>query len=149
MQDFKHILVATDFSAHAEHAADVAIMLADRFKAKVTLVHAYSVPVTAYSEGIAWPIEDFEREARRALDAAASKLKERFPRLETQLRLGPAGEQIVTAVEELGADLVVMGTHGRRGLSRAILGSVAERVVRTAAVPVMTVPLPRAAKASA
>ena len=141
MQGYSHVLVPTDFSAHAEHAQELAIMFASKFGAKMTLLHAYSIPLMAYSEGIAWPIEDVEREARKALDAAGSKVKERYARLETSLRFGHPWEQILAAVKDLGVDLIVMGTHGRRGLSRALLGSVAEKVVRLSPVPVLTVPL--------
>lgn len=135
----KHILVPTDFSDAADRALDTAIELARAFEARLTLLHVWSMPYTAYSEGLTWPVDDMERAARRALDETLAKAIARYPRTEAVLRRDGDWAQILEVVRELGVDLVVMGTHGRRGLPRLVLGSVAERVVRMSPVPVLTV----------
>ena len=139
MPAFKHVLVATDFGKPAERAEDLGIVFAQRFGAKLTLLHVFSVPNSAYSTGSFSQVDDLERQARKALDAKTAKLKERLPQLASILRTGAPWEEILAEAKETGVDLIVMGTHGRRGLPRALLGSVAEKVVRMATVPVLTV----------
>ncbi len=142
MSSIRHILVPHDFGEPAQHAFEYAMNLAEELGAKVTILHAYEVPMYGYPEGV--PLAgkmaaQFERGARAALDAVASR--GRRPKVDVQvaLRQGPAWSEIGAAAQELGADLVVMGTHGRKGVDRALLGSVAEKVLRTASVPVLTV----------
>lgn len=137
---FKNILVPTDFGEPAQHALDVAIDLAGRLQAAVTLVHVYPVvfPVT-YDDTFAWPLTQIEKTARRTLDARLASARARYPKCEAILKAGTAAVEIVSVAGQVGADLIVMGTHGRRGVSRLMLGSVAERVVRTSPVPVLTV----------
>lgn len=74
-----------------------------------------------------------------ALVAFADSMRDRFPEAKSVLRRGRPWEEILAAAADVEADLIVIGTHGRRGLSRALLGSVAEKVVRVSPVPVMTV----------
>jgi nucleotide-binding universal stress UspA family protein len=137
---FKHILVPTDFGEPAEHALDVAIELARKFDAKLSLLHVYPVFVpTPYGDGLVWPIEEIALRARTQLNQLATKIQLRYPNCHPVLQSGIAWERIVKHAEESGSDLVVMGTHGRRGLSRALIGSVTEKVVRLSHVPVMTV----------
>jgi nucleotide-binding universal stress UspA family protein len=136
---FRHILVPTDFGGPAETALAIAITLASRFDAKVTLVHAYATPATVYGDRQYWPTADLAREAHRALDAAVAKTRERYPRTEGITLRGDAREVIPQIARERAADLVAMGTHGRRGLPRLILGSVAEVIVRASPVPVLTI----------
>jgi len=142
MSAFNHVLVATDFGKPAEAAEELGIAFAERFGAKLTVLYVFSVPNAAYATGSYWQVDQLERQARKALDAKTAKLKERFPQLASVMRSGAPWEEILAASKEMGADLIVMGTHGRRGLPRALLGSVAEKVVRTAAVPVLTVSSP-------
>jgi nucleotide-binding universal stress UspA family protein len=141
MRSLAPILVATDFSPHARHAADVAVAFAEKLGAEVMLVHALSLPALAYAAGLSWPVAELEQDAGKALDEAASVLKGRCPKVNVSLRFGPPAEEILAAAREHDSGLVVMGTHGRQGLSRLLLGSVAERVVRASPVPVLTVPL--------
>lgn len=138
MFTFRHILVPTDFGAASGRALDLGLELAEKFDSKLTLVHAYDVPVM-YSEGIYWPIEPFELEAKRELGAAHAGAKVRHAATDAVLGRGPAWERILEVAREQGVDLIVMGTHGRRGVSRALLGSQTERVVRLSPVPVLTV----------
>lgn len=139
MATFKHILVPTDFGEAAQCALDVAIMLALRFDAKLTLVHAYEIPVSGYADGLYWPTDDLARVAQETLDAALAKAKQRFPKTEAVLVYGTPWAESLQVAKNRGVDLIVVGTHGRHGLSRVLLGSVAEKIVRLSPVPVLTV----------
>jgi nucleotide-binding universal stress UspA family protein len=141
------ILVATDFDSCADAALDQALVLATALHAKVYLFHAYSLPVAAFPEGEFAPTAEIApmivASARASLDAAVDKRKRSGLAgevdVEAVLERGDPSEALLAAIPRLGADLVVLGTHGRHGLARAILGSVAESLVRTSPVPVMTV----------
>jgi nucleotide-binding universal stress UspA family protein len=139
----KVILVPTDFSERADSALDYAIDLARKLGAKITVMHAYLVTPLDILEGALVTTEAAaERIATAhgaALDAAIEKRKDRGVELGRLLEEGEPRESILAAIEEVGADLIVIGTHGRRGISRAVLGSVTEWVVRHATCPVLTV----------
>jgi nucleotide-binding universal stress UspA family protein len=137
---FKHILVPTDFGEPAQHALDIGIELARMFDAKLSILHAYQFVVPLpYTEAISFPFEQIATRAQGLLDDTVVKASERYRKCAGLLRPGVPSSEIVDAARNAGADLIVMGTHGRRGLSRAIIGSTAERVVRTSPVPVLTV----------
>ena len=136
---FTRILVPTDFSRPSERALEQALVLARTFDARLVLLHVWSMPYTAYSEGLAWPVDDMKRAAQEALDEAHRKVMKVYPKTDAILRQGGEWLQIIEAVAEHQIDLVVMGTRGRRGLPHLFMGSVAERVVRMSPVPVMTV----------
>jgi nucleotide-binding universal stress UspA family protein len=152
---FHRILCATDFSDTAEAAWAAAQELARTHGAELVLVHVFAeLPVQSeiavievqrvWDEQRAW----VERAlAERVTAAAAQGLAARWV-----LKMGVAPESIVDAAGETGADLIVIGTQGRTGLSRLVLGSVAERVVRLAPCPVLTLKpaaAPGAARAAA
>src|SRR5580698_1034703 len=137
---FKHILVPTDFGDSAQAGLDAALSLASRADARVTLCHAYTMFVPIYNDAAWVPTAELERPARHALDEALAKAKKSYPRTESKLGCGDPALEILRAATSLGIDLIVIGTHGRRGLSRVLLGSVAEKVVRSSPVPVLTVP---------
>lgn len=139
MSRFTHILVPTDFSEPSRRAVAVGADLARVFGARLTLLHVWSMLYSNYSEGLNWPVEEMERGAQKALDAAHAEAKALYPNTDAILRAGGDWEQVLEAIDEHGIDLVVMGTHGRHGLSRLLVGSVAEKVVRMSPVPVMTV----------
>jgi nucleotide-binding universal stress UspA family protein len=139
MLAIKHVLVPTDFSAPSERALMMALELARAFDAKVSLLHVWSIPNTGYAEALTWPIDSMEKAAKRALDDALASTVKLYPKTEALLREGNEWKSVLEVVDELGVDLVVMGTHGRRGLPRLVLGSVAEKVVRLCPVPVLTV----------
>jgi nucleotide-binding universal stress UspA family protein len=142
MATFKHILVPTDFGDASEQAVSIALDIASKFEAKVTLLHATWLPpyyYSAYAEGLAWPTDELDAQANKQLDATVAKAKARYPYVDKVLIAGEAWQGILETASERAADLIVMGTHGRRGLSRIFLGSVAEKVVRMSPVPVMTV----------
>ena len=138
---FEHILVATDFGEPAQHALESAIGLARATNAKITLLHVFYIARPAYDVLVALPIAELAGQARTALETALARAKERYPQCESLFQTGEPAEQIVESAKQLGADLVVLGTHGRHGLPRMLLGSVAEKVVRTSPVPILVIPI--------
>lgn len=135
-----NILVPTDFSPCSEQALDYAIDVADKLGAKVHLLSVIGIPSYGVPElGVgltATMIDNMTTDTQRALDQLK---RDRKSVSQTLVRAGDARDVILQTAEELPADLIVMGTHGRRGISRALLGSVAEMIVRTSPVPVLTV----------
>jgi nucleotide-binding universal stress UspA family protein len=144
-----NILVPTDFGESSQRALDHAVELAKKFDAKVTLLHSFEVPAYAYA-GVGTTTVDYlvpmEESARKCLEDALRDLKAKLPSAVAVFRKGAPWQQTLLACEEAGADLIVMGTHGRQGLSHALIGSVAEKVVRLSPVPVLTVREPRPTK---
>jgi nucleotide-binding universal stress UspA family protein len=138
---YRTVVLATDGSAGADVAADHAIALAAGETATLHVLHAVdvsAVPLDDHSAALLTALEETGREAvetvaRRARDAGVTDVVEAVER-------GPAHRRIVDYAGDHDADLVVVGTRGRTGLSRMLLGSVAERVVRTADRPVLVVP---------
>lgn len=139
MKPFARILVPTDFSEPSSRALSLAIELARSFDARVVLLHVWSMPYTAYSEGLTWPAAQMEDAAKKALDDEHARAVKLYPKTDAVLRQGGEWTQILEAIDAHDIDLVVMGTHGRQGLPRLLVGSVAEHVVRMSTVPVMTV----------
>lgn len=141
MTPFKHVLVPSDFGEVADRALDLAIEIAAQFGAKITLFHTWVLPsvYAGYGHGLYWPIDDFEGQARTTLARTLAKAKERYPNIEMSLASGLPSKAILDIAKDRDVDLIVMGTHGRQGLSHAVLGSVAEKVVRLSPVPVLTV----------
>jgi len=140
--NFRRILVATDFAESAERALACAVQLARRHGAELVLVHVY-MDLPAYPEITAGQVEAIYEEQRAWIEAALER-RARAARGEgllarAVLRTGPAASTIAETAKDEGADLLVVGTHGRSGLDRLILGSVAERVVRLASCPVLVV----------
>lgn len=139
---FGRILVATDFSESSRRALELAIQLAQQFGSELTLMHSWEPPNYSYAAGLYLPVDivsPIETAAAAHLEEATSELKLRMPAAKSLLREGAAWEEVLGAAAQVQADLIVMGTHGRSGLERALLGSVAEKVVRTSLVPVLTV----------
>ena len=139
----KIILVPTDFSAAAEAALDRALGLASKLGAKVYVMHAYQLPVVGFPDGVLVPTADIATRvvtwAQNELTACVARRKESGVEIVSILKQADPREAVLAVAEEVSADLVIMGTHGRRGIARALIGSVAEAVVRTSPVPVMTV----------
>lgn len=139
---FTKVLVGTDFSDGAARAVERAADVAQRYGARLHVVHVWELPHVASSlvinPGIDWhtPVETA---ARTQLDALLETLRANHVEADSTLLGGVVWDEIVGAISPLGADLVVVGTHGRTGLRRALMGSVAERVVRFSSVPVLTV----------
>jgi nucleotide-binding universal stress UspA family protein len=142
MIELKHILVPTDFGEASQRALDVAIDLSKKYEASITLLHTYELPAYAYEGAPPIPADfltPIQEAAARQLDGALDKLRQQVPGAKGVLAYGVPWYQILESIKDLHADLVVMGTHGRRGLTHAVLGSVAEKTVRMSPVPVLTV----------
>jgi len=147
----KSILVPTDFSPTSKAVLEYAIALAQRFAAKIVLVFVVDTAGLAVPHADAAPaapfwLSELRRSGTLALAKAARDLKRRRLRLETRLCTGVPSQEIARLAQALGTQLIVMGTHGRSGFSRLLLGSVAEKVVRLAPCAVLTIP--RAARAT-
>jgi nucleotide-binding universal stress UspA family protein len=154
MRHITHILSAIDFSDESAHALDHAIVLAQWHGARITGVHVYTPRPVGIADGGAFvmmgdaALADEDRATlQKRLDAFLEPARAAGLPLCTQVLVGRPTERIVSAAKESGADLIVLGTHGASGFERLILGSVAERVLRKAACPVLTVP-PRARNTS-
>ena len=107
------------------------------------VLHAFEMPEVWFPDGVMLPSADIVSRisiaSQKALDEAVDKRKGRGVPLRALLREGDPRSAILAAAAELGAEVIVMGTHGRRGIKHLLLGSVAERVVRSAPIPVLTV----------
>lgn len=139
----KRILVPLDFSPPSRRALRFACEWAARFSSEVVLVHVIAPvePVVAFGTAPTappFPSVDFHGPARAELEKLARTAFPDSVKVSVQLRDGVAYDEIVNAARELEADLIIIATHGRTGLSHALLGSTAERVVRHAACPVLT-----------
>lgn len=136
-----NILVPVDHSPFSEQALEYAAELATKLDAKLTLLTVIGIPTYGVPElgvGItASMMDNLVRDNQTALDELAKRYEAVVG--QTLVRAGDARDVILQTAEETKADMIVMGTHGRRGISRALLGSVAEMVVRTSPVPVLTV----------
>lgn len=145
MKSIKKILYATDYSKASARALDEAVDLAKQNRAELLVVHVIEpTPYVAGEEFASAEIyAKLEDIAKREAQASMSKLMERLKKLKVKahslLLKGSPREQIVRAAKSKKADLIVIGTHGRTGLSKLFMGSVAGSVVSTAACPVMTV----------
>jgi nucleotide-binding universal stress UspA family protein len=134
------ILHPTDFSEHSGSALQMACALARDYRARLIVLHVTVQPTIVYGEGVVPPdpVQVVE-EARAYLDRLA--IPQGIP-VERRLAEGDPPAEILHVAADSGADLIVMGTHGRTGLERLLMGSVAERVVRKAPCPVLTVRTP-------
>lgn len=148
MYPFRRILAATDFGPTSERAVDLSAALCASYGAQLTLIHVCSniTPIAAPTAMLSPPIESMEDASRRAMDHLLTHLRPRVASVQGVVRLGDACDQILQHAGELGADLIVMGTHGHRGFSRLLLGSVAEKTVRLADIPVLTIRGPQSAE---
>jgi universal stress protein A len=136
----KVILVPIDFSHNSERALDYACDLASKLGSTVHLVHAIGSPPSALQTSLTEDIiENLMNEHREALDKLVAARTTTTSFGASMVEVGDPRDTIVTAAKTVGADLIVMGTHGRRGLSRVMMGSVAEDVIRHAPCPVLAV----------
>jgi nucleotide-binding universal stress UspA family protein len=139
MYPFRKILVATDFDSASAGALDLASGLAHEYEAELVIAHAVEIFVPAYPIALMPEVSTIERTAREGLDAIVSRVHTVWPRVTGTILWGDPAEEVVHYAEEQAVDLVVVGTHGRKGPSRWLLGSVAEKISRAAHVPVLTV----------
>jgi universal stress protein A len=149
MKPIKTILCPTDFSESSEAALAVALDLATRLASQIDLVHVLHVPIYVGWEdspaglaATAQLLEESRIRVQQQLENTAKRVAERGVPVSVHQYDGTPHQKIAELSE--AADMVVLGTHGRTGLPHLLLGSVAERVVRTARCPVMTVPIRKA-----
>jgi nucleotide-binding universal stress UspA family protein len=144
MNPFKRIMVATDFTDASKPAFEEAIELAQKNGSELLIGHAYQPPNMTQADAVAPGVyEEWDRNLRIPIEKKLRDLvndaKKAGVLAKPLVLTGAPYEAIVDAAKENKADLVVMGTHGRKGVSRFFLGSVASRVISTAPCPVMTV----------
>jgi nucleotide-binding universal stress UspA family protein len=142
--EWKRILCPVDFSDASRSALRVAAELARRFDGELTVFHAYPLPGYTLPEGTILPATAMLQELAEQTDALLKEWRAKAeadgaPRIATAKAVGEPAAEIVAAASEGKFDVVVVGTHGRTGLAHVLLGSVAERVVRRAPMPVVTV----------
>lgn len=147
MKRFERILLATDFSDYSEVACEYAVTLAKTFNSSLLVLHVINEPVDL--RGFYVPHISFEQ-LEQEIENGATKMLETFCQenlkdfsgYETMVIAGVPYEEIIRMATEKESSLIVIGTHGRTGLDHLIFGSTAERVVRGAPCPVMTIRLP-------
>ena len=147
MKPFEKILTAIDFSESSDFAFEYALTLARQFQAELTVMHVINEPVDL--RGFYVPHISFEQ-LEKEIEEGAEKMMEKFcqtkmgdfGRYTTAVVAGIPYEEILRKAEESGASLIVLGTHGRTGIDHLIFGSTAERVVRSAVCPVLTIRMP-------
>lgn len=148
MTRFETILVPIDFSDHSEEALDTAVQIAQLFGSTIHLLHCYHIQTAGISPyGIVLPAgyyTDIRDAAEKRLNDWHEKVRGEGIKVESSLSADSPSLAINLAADEIKADLIVMGTRGLSGLKHAMLGSVAERVVRLAPCPVLTVKDPDA-----
>ncbi len=139
----KRILVPTDFSRGADQALERAVRLAGLMHAEIDLVHAYEFPsvgaLDAPLDLAQTFVDQIRHAAQKQLDQRLEQVSAAGLKGHTHLAVDTPARAILDCAAKLGADLIVMGTQGRTGLQHVLLGSVAERTVRLASCPVMTV----------
>jgi nucleotide-binding universal stress UspA family protein len=145
----KTILVPTDFSEGSQVALDHAVTLAKSFHAKIVLLHV--IETTTYTMTEALQLVNVYDVVKTAVEPVLDQMVSELQRAQvTASRVvvqGSSAHDIVSQAHEVGADMIVMGTHGRHGVNRLFVGSVAERVVRLAHCPVLTVRTPEGVSA--
>jgi nucleotide-binding universal stress UspA family protein len=144
MKEINNILFPVDLSEASPRVAVAVETMAAKFEAGIHLLFVARVFEHFTSIYVPHPsIDKFEREMAEGAKRRLSEFREdhfnAFPAVHEEIRIGRIPEEIVRYAEEKEIDLLIMGTHGRTGLDRAVFGSVAERVVRSSAVPVMLV----------
>ncbi len=140
---FQKILIAVDNSQHAMEAALKGFELADQVRGSVVVV-SVADPAREIIPELALPLESNHEKAMKEANVILDDYASRFKNVQSVQRLDPMGppkEEILKVAEDVGADLIVMGTHGRTGLLNLLLGSVAEYVIKHSKIPVMVVSL--------
>ena len=139
---FRTIVVTTDFSANSVVAIKPALAIAEKFGARIILVHVLEVPSTDQDHPAKDALRDLAEMSREHLaEFGGKEIGARVP-WTPEVATGPAYLAITEVARRYDADLIVVATHGRTGVLHLLLGSVAERVVRTATCPVLTVRVP-------
>jgi len=138
----KTLLVAVDFSDSSEAALAYAVELAKPLGAKLVVMHSYELPVYGFPDGALVASVDVATRIMQGAQTGLEAMVERYKsvaELSTIVRQGVPWEEVHAVAEEVDADMIVIGTHGRRGIARALLGSVAEKILRTSTRPVLAI----------
>lgn len=138
----KIILAPTDFSPCAKQAVQYGLKLAKQLDARIYLMHAWTLPYSRWDEEQEFPHDvppQLAAAARAELDARLAEMRGELPQVESLFYAGEPTESILRAAEDISADIIVIGTHGRSGLPRMIEGSVTEAVMRRAPCPVLAI----------
>ncbi len=140
---FKSILAPVDGSAPSDAAVKLAVSLAKEGGAKLVFCHAIAVPLPVHDAGgfaREQMMDDEKAQGNQVLDAATKTAADAGVKAQTALLGGSVTEAIVSAATENGCDLIVMGSHGRTGLARAVLGSKTADVIARSELPVLVAP---------
>jgi nucleotide-binding universal stress UspA family protein len=143
MLRIKRILCPVDFFPGSLRAFDYALRLAASSGAEVHALHVISPAVPAaydYPVEMSSIIASLQKEAKRHMAMLERKAEKAEVKIQPQVRLGDVDTEILAAIKKSKPDMVIMGTHGRRGLERWFMGSVAERMMRQCPVPLLTIP---------
>jgi len=145
MVEIDRIVSPVDFSENSERAFDHAVALARWFEAAITVLHVPALPAPAIPPGgeLPYPLRlstELRDDLLKRLEEFVADARESGVMVDVALHEGTPAAEVLHQADERSADLIVMGTHGRGGFERLILGSVTERVVRTARCPVLTIP---------
>jgi universal stress protein A len=148
---YDRILVPIDFSEHSRRTVAYATRTAKRNNSTIYLLHVFQIPdyvVTPYtrrsqnSAEVQSHVVAAEQDARENLEAFAQELSNRGIKVQPYLRVGYPFDEIVLMAKHFDVDLIIIGSHGRGGISRLLVGSTAERVVEHASCPVLVVKEP-------
>ncbi|HHT9111008.1 MAG TPA: universal stress protein [Candidatus Brocadiaceae bacterium] len=143
MINIKNVLCPVDYSVYSEKALHYAIEFAEKYQAKLYLMHVLDIRVYDINDPDLYNVnivdkETIEKLRARLLKCVSEETKGKIP-VEAIVIQGVPFTEIITAARDYKIDMIVIGTHGRTGLSHAIMGSVAEKVVRKSPCPVLTV----------
>ncbi|MDL2316726.1 universal stress protein [Desulfovibrio sp. OttesenSCG-928-A18] len=143
MASIKKIICALDLSQHSALVAEYAVAVAKAFDAEIVAV--YAAPALTQYVGFHVPPSSIENFVGEIVSGAEKTMQEfvseHFSGVKATGKVvnGYAAEEILNMIEQSGADLLIMGTHGRKGIDRILFGSVAEKIVKSSPIPVMTV----------
>lgn len=129
---FETILVPTDGSKYAERAEDTAISMASKYNAKI-------VGVYVMDEKLIYPYEVLEDEGKSILKNLSEKAKKENVVVDEIIVFGDPRKDIITISKRMNADIIVIGTHGKKGLEKLLMGSVAENILKSVDIPVLLV----------
>ncbi len=140
MEEIKKILIPVDFSDNSKKILESAVYIADKFEATLCVVFVVQT-LDDYSGFFVphMPVAKFEEEMARAAEQKMESFLDDHQALAAKVLVGDVAEQIIQYAEQEKVDLIVMGTHGYKGLERVLFGSVAGKVVKAAPCPVMTI----------
>jgi nucleotide-binding universal stress UspA family protein len=143
MMTLSKILVPHDFGEVSDRALDFALEMAAKFDAEITVLHAYQLAHYGYPDSSLMATDTVEERltagVTKHMDDIVQARAGRGVKLTGVCRVGLPVEQVNAVAEEIGADLIVVGTHGRKGVTRALLGSIAEQIIRASPRPVLTI----------